>query len=152
MTKNAQLPHNCTHFTLYQNNAQNLPGLNSTWTLNFQMFKLNLEKAEEPEIKCQHPLDHWSKSAPEKKHIFLLYWLCQNLWLCLCAKSLLCRSQKPVENSWRDGNTRQPYLPPEKSICSSKTTVRTSHQRADCLQIRKGVCQGCILSPCLCKF
>ena len=25
--------------------------LNSTWTMNFQMFKLDLEKAEEPEIK-----------------------------------------------------------------------------------------------------
>ena len=27
------------------------PGFNSTWTMNFQMFKLDLEKAEEPEIK-----------------------------------------------------------------------------------------------------
>ena len=27
------------------------PGLNSMWTMNFQMFKLDLEKAEEPEIK-----------------------------------------------------------------------------------------------------
>ena len=27
------------------------PGFKSTWTVNFQMFKLNLEKAEEPEIK-----------------------------------------------------------------------------------------------------
>ena len=27
------------------------PGLNSMWTGNFQMFKLDLEKAEEPEIK-----------------------------------------------------------------------------------------------------
>ena len=27
------------------------PGFNSTWTVNFQMFKLNLEMAEEPEIK-----------------------------------------------------------------------------------------------------
>ena len=26
------------------------PGFNSTWTMNFQMFKLDLEKAEEPEI------------------------------------------------------------------------------------------------------
>ena len=26
-------------------------GFNSTWTMNFQTFKLNLEKAEEPEIK-----------------------------------------------------------------------------------------------------
>ena len=27
------------------------PGFNSTWTMNFQMFKVILEKAEEPEIK-----------------------------------------------------------------------------------------------------
>ena len=27
------------------------PGFNSTWTKNFQMFKLDLEKAEEPEVK-----------------------------------------------------------------------------------------------------
>ena len=27
------------------------PGFNSTWTMNLQMFKLVLEKAEEPEIK-----------------------------------------------------------------------------------------------------
>ena len=27
------------------------PGFNSTWTMNFQMFKLDLEKAEEPKIK-----------------------------------------------------------------------------------------------------
>ena len=26
------------------------PGFNSAWTMNFQMFKLDLEKAEEPEI------------------------------------------------------------------------------------------------------
>ena len=35
--------------------------------MNFQMFKLVLEKAEEPEINCQHPLDHRkSKRVPEK--------------------------------------------------------------------------------------
>ena len=27
--------------------------------------------------------------------------------------------------------------------------VRTGHGKRDCFQIRKGVCQGCILSPCL---
>ena len=47
-----KLPHNCTHLTHQQNNAQNTPGYASiTWTKNFQMFKLDLEKAEEPEIK-----------------------------------------------------------------------------------------------------
>ena len=30
-----------------------------------------------------------------------------------------------------------------------ETTVRTGHGRTDCFKIEKGVCQGCILSPCL---
>ena len=87
------------------------PGFNSTWTVNFQMFKLVLEKAEEPEKKLPKSLDHQkSKKAPEK-HLLLLYWLHQSLWL--------CQSQQTVENSSRDGNTRPPDLPPEKSVCRS---------------------------------
>ena len=36
-------------------------------------------------------------------------------------KSLwLCGSQQAVENSSRDGNTRPPYLPPEKFVCRSR--------------------------------
>ena len=49
-----KVPHNCTHITRKQSNAQNSP----SQALNFQMFKMDLEKAEEPEIKLQHPLDH----------------------------------------------------------------------------------------------
>ena len=30
-----------------------------------------------------------------------------------------------------------------------EATVRTRHGTTDCFQIGKGVCQGCILSPCL---
>ena len=30
-----------------------------------------------------------------------------------------------------------------------EATVRTGHGTTDCLQVGKGVCQGCILSPCL---
>ena len=33
-------------------------------------------------------------------------------------------------------------------VCQEET-VRTGHEKTDCFQIRKGVCQGCILSPCL---
>ena len=52
------------------------------WTMNFLMFKLVLEKAEEPESNCQHPLDHGKSKRVPEKHLFLLYWLCQSLWLC----------------------------------------------------------------------
>ena len=38
------------------------------------------------------------------------------------------------------------------SPTTSLTTVRTGHGTTNCFQIGKGVCQGCILSPCLFKF
>ena len=54
-----------------------------------------------------------------------------------------------MENSSRDGNTRPPDLPLEKSVYRSRVTVRTGHGKTDWFQVKKGVCQGCILSPCL---
>ena len=45
-----------------------------------------------------------------------------------------------MENLSRDGTTRPPDLPP---------VVRIGHGTTDWFQIGKGVCQGCILSPCL---
>ena len=35
---------------------------------------------------------------------------------------------------------------------SQEATVRTGHKTTDWFQIGKGVCQGCILSPCLLNF
>ena len=54
-----------------------------------------------------------------------------------------------AENSERDGNTRPPDLPLEKTVRRSGATVKTGHGTTDWFQIGKGVCQGCILSPCL---
>ena len=31
---------------------------------------------------CQHLLDHQKSKRVSEKHLFLLYWLCQSLWLC----------------------------------------------------------------------
>ena len=33
-----------------------------------------------------------------------------------------------------------------------EATVRTRHETTDCFQIGKGICQGCVLSPCLFNF
>ena len=54
-----------------------------------------------------------------------------------------------MENSERDGNTRPPDLPIEKSVCRSRSKVRTGHETIDWFQIGKGVHQGYILSPSL---
>ena len=87
------------------------PGFSKMWTMNFQMFKMVLEKAEELEIKLSTSAGSSKKQESSRKHLFLLYWLCQSLWL--------CGSQQTVENSSRDGNTRPPDLPLEKPVCRS---------------------------------
>ena len=48
------------------------------------------------------------KARAQEKHLFLLYWLCQSLWL--------RGSQETVQNSERDGNTRPSDLPLEKPV------------------------------------
>ena len=56
-----------------------------------------------------------------------------------------------MKNSERDGNTRPPiwsgFL--RNLYACQEATVRTGHGKTDWFQIGKGVCQGCILSPCL---
>ena len=51
------------------------PGFNSMWTIENQVFKLDLEKPEEPEIKLSIPLDHRKRERVPEKHLLLLHWL-----------------------------------------------------------------------------
>ena len=45
----------------------------------------------------------------------------KNIYFCFVdyAKAFDCVDHNKLENSERDGNTRPPYLPPEKSVCRS---------------------------------
>ena len=43
------------------------PGFSNTWTVNFLMFKLVLEKAEEPEIKLPTSTGSWKKQESSRK-------------------------------------------------------------------------------------
>ena len=76
---------------------------------NFQMFKLGLEKAEEPEIKL--PISFGSSKNQESFR--------KNIYFCYIdyAKAFDCVDHNTVKNSSKDGNIRTPYLPPEKSVC-----------------------------------
>ena len=61
------------------------------WTLNFQLFKVNLEKAEEPEIKLPT-----SVGSSEKAREFQ-----ENIYFCLIdyAKAFDCVDHNKLENS-----------------------------------------------------
>ena len=64
------------------------------------------------------------------------------------AKPFDCMDHHKMWKILRDKNTRPPDLPPEKSVCRSRSN-RTAHKTTDWFQIRKGVHQVCILLPCL---
>ena len=74
----------------------------------------------------------------------------KNIYFCLIdyAKTFDC-VQQTVENSSRDGNTKPSDLPLDKYVCRSGSNSFYWTWNTDWFQIRKGVCQECILSPCL---
>ena len=77
------------------------------------MFKLVLEKAEEPEIKLPTSAGSWKKQESSRKtSISALLTIPKPLtvWITInCGKYF---------KKW---NTRPPYLPPEKSVCRSRS-------------------------------
>jgi len=118
-------------------------GFNNTFTENLQMFKLDLEKAEEPEIKLPISVGSLKKHENSRKT--------STSALLTMPKPFECVDHNKLENSLRDGNTRPPYLAPGQDS-GQEATVKTGHGTTDWFQIGKGVCQGCILSPCLFKL
>ena len=75
-------------------------------------FQAGFRKGKGTRVQiAQHPLDHQKSKRVLEKHLILLYWLYQSLWL--------CGSQQTVENSSRDENTRPPDVPLEKPVCRS---------------------------------
>ena len=76
------------------------------------MFKLDLQKAEEPEIDQTANICWIIKKAREFQ---------KNIYFCFIdyVKALGCVDHNKLENFKRDGNTRAPDLPPDKSVCRS---------------------------------
>ena len=60
------------------------PGFSNRWTVNFQMFKLDLEKAEEPEIKLPTFAWSWRKQESSRKtSTFALLTMPKPLTVCI---------------------------------------------------------------------
>ena len=74
MLKNAQTTAqlHSSHMLVKQCSKFSKPGSSNTWTVNFQMFKLVLEKAEEPEIKLPTSVGY-QKSKRVPKNIYFCF-------------------------------------------------------------------------------
>ena len=112
------------------------------WTMNFQMFKLDLEKAEEPQFKLTTPIGSLKKQESSRK----------NIYFCFIdyTKAFDCVHQNKLWKILKELGI------PDHLTCllrnlyaGQEATVRTGHGTTDWFQSGKGICQGCILSPCL---
>ena len=105
------------------------------------MFKLVLEMAEEPEIKLPTSVGLSEKQEFQK-----------NIYFCFIdyAKAFYCVVHNKLWKILKEMGI------PDHLTCllrnlyaGQEATVGTEHGTTDWFQIRKGVHQGCILSPCL---
>jgi len=108
--------------------------------MNFQMFKLVLEKAEEPDIKLPTSTGSLKKQEFQK-----------NIYFCFidCAKAFDCVDHSKLWKILKEMGI------PDHLICllrnlyaGQEATVRTGHGTTDWFQIGRGVHKGCILSFC----
>ena len=105
------------------------------------MFKLVLEKAEEPEIKL--PTSVGNEKAREYQ---------KNIYFCFIeyAKAFDCVHQNKLWKILQEMGIPDHLIYLLGNLNSGQEAiVRTRHGKTDWFQIGKGVCQGCILSPCL---
>ena len=108
------------------------------------MFKLVLEKAEEPEIKLPTSTGSSKKQESSRKtsiSAFLTMPKPLTVWITINWKILQVMGI-PDHLTYLLRNL----------YAGQEATVRTGHGTTDQFQIKKGMCQGCILSPCLFNF
>ena len=105
------------------------------------MFKLVLEKAEEPDIKLPTSTGSWKKQQNSRKtSVSALLITPKSLAVCITTNWKILQEMRIADHL--TCLLRNLYA-------GQEATVGTGHETADWFQIGKGVHQGCILSPCL---
>ena len=134
--KNAQL-HSSHTLVKYCSKFSKL-GFNSMWAMNFQKFKLDLGKAEEPDIKLPTSAGSWKKQESSRK----------------TSISTLLTMPKPLTVWITTVKIFQEMGIPDQLTClwrnlyaGQEVTIRTGLGTTDCFQIGKEVPQGCICHP-----
>ena len=106
------------------------------------MFKLDLEKAEEPEVKLPTSAGSSKKQESSRKTSTsasltmpkpLTVWITTTVWKILQEMGIPDHLASLLRNLY----------------AGQEATFRTEYGTTDWFQVGKGVCQACILSPCL---
>ena len=105
------------------------------------MFKLDLEKAEERKIKLPTSIGSLKKQEFQK-----------NIYFCFIdyTKAFDCVDHNKLWKILKEMGIRDHLTSLLRNLyAGQEATVRTGHGTTDWFEIGKGICQGCILSPCL---
>ena len=111
------------------------------WTEKFQMFKLDLAKAEEPEIKLPTSFGS-SKKQDNSRKTSTSALLITPKPLTVYITTYCGKFLKEIEYHHFTCLQNNLYI-------GQEATVRTRHGTKDWFKIGKGIHQGCILSHCL---
>ena len=111
-------------------------GFNSTRTENFQMYKLDLEKSEEPEIKSSTLIHSSKKQESSRKNICFIDYT--KTFDCVDHNKLWKILEKVRISDHLTYLLRNLYA-------GQEATVRTKHGKTDWFKIGKVVCQPCLL-------
>ena len=106
------------------------------------MFEVDLEKAEEQQIKLPTCVGSLKKQKSSRKNIYFCFIDYTKAFDCVDHDRLWKILQEMGMPDHLSCLLRNPYG-------GEEATVRTGHGTTDWFQIRKGVRQGCKLSPCL---
>ena len=123
------------------NNAQNSPSQASTVCESVHMFKLDLEKAKESDIKFPTSIGSskkWESSRKISTSALLTIPKSLTVWITTNWK-ILQEIGMPDHLIWLLRNL----------YAGQEARVWTGHGTTDWFQIGKGICQDCIWSPCL---
>ena len=109
------------------------------------MFKLDLENAEEPEIKLPTSVGLYRKQENSRNNIYFCFIDYAKVFDCVDHNKLWKILKEMGIPDHLTSLLRNLYA-------GQEATVRTGHGTTDWFQIGKGGRQGCILSPCLFSF
>ena len=106
------------------------------------MLKLDLEEADEPEIKLPTSFVSQGKQENSRKSIYYSF--------IDYAKTFDCVDHNKLWKILKEVEISDYLICLLRNLCTGQeTTVRTGHRTTDWFQIGKAVCQGCVVSPCL---
>ena len=112
------------------------------WTVNFQMFNLDFRKGRGTRDRIANICWIIEEAREVQKNIFFCF--------IDYAKAFDCVDHNKLWKILKEMGISDHFTYLLRNLCAGQEAiVRTRHGTTDWFQIRKGVQQGCTLSPCL---